>query len=1259
MKAVARETDVAIIGMAGLFAKAPDIVTFWSNILAKTDAVTEAPAEWQMERRIHSGEITDIAQIYTSRGGFLGDLSRFDPRPYGTMPISVSGGEPDQFLALHCAAEALRDAGYPAGSAAGATTGIILGHTIHANRGNVNGIEQGLLLDQIVGIFRSAYPEAPAENFDRLRSLLKSKLPAINVDAMPGLVPNMLTGRIANRLDLMGPNYIIDAACASSLISVDLAISELASGRADLMLAGGVNTTTSPLVYMVFCQLGALSRSSTIRPFSTIADGTLLGEGQGILVLKRLADAIRDDDRIYAVVKASGQSSDGRATGLLAPRLEGEILAMRRAYENSGIDPATIGLIEAHGTGIPLGDRTEIAAIHEIFGPRQKSFPSIAIGSVKSMIGHCIPAAGSASIIKMALSLHTKTLPPTLAEELNPEVGMERTPLYLNTEATPWVHCGPHPRRAAINAFGFGGINSHMVLEEAPGSSSGVDPTVAFMLRATARSEIVVAAAGDRPSLMEAIEAIGKLVDSGKPLAAIAAEAFEARGSGPQRLAIVAHSTSDLGKKLAQARNSLRDADVHRWQTQGGVFFADAPLSGKVAFVFPGENSQYPGMLRDLALSFPEARSWLDFLDGLFSEDREAPHRTLLYPPPTAIGASERALLQERLMDVDAGSEAVFCADQAVFSVLRDALGLEPDFLLGHSTGENAALVASEIFRLDRGTVRRYIRAMNAAFRRLQADPRVPRGALLSVGAIDRRQLLDLVESRPGVYFTMDNCPNQAVLYAPNDLADAVVADLTGRGAVCQRLEQSWPYHTPLLKPMADAFAEIFAEIEPTTPIAPVYSCVRAEPFGSEPADVRKLALDQYVQRVRFTESIHALYEAGARFFIEAGPSSNLTAFIRDILKGDPHLAVACDNRRVNGLTQLQRVAGQLFVHDLPVRLERFYVRAADRPAPQGPYLTSALPYIRLDPADANELRSLLAGPSTTSSRRPPVRISEPQAAGSASPRPPMRGEFGIPVQNWSKHFVLPAPAEVSFVRLPAELGLPDVERALAIAAGSALAERERAVWLGEIASRPLTRRVEWLLARIAAKSAAAEFAKRLLGQSLAARDIEIGRAESGQPLLRVGASMPPPHVSISHSQGLAAACVASAAIGIDLEHLDRLRSPEDVARIAFEPTMWRRVNERFPDKAGQCAAILWSMKEAAAKCLGEGLVGREREFAFVRLANDLGSATIARGAVLLDVAAKRFGPLVCSVALRQSSAKPARMAGVAASHEAAPLSPR
>jgi acyl transferase domain-containing protein len=241
----------------------------------------------------------------------------------------------------------------------------------------------------------------------------------------------------------------------------------------DLALVGGAHAWTPVPMLALFCQLGALSRRQEIRPFDKDADGTILGEGIGMVVLKRREDAERDGNRIYALVKGVGTASDGRGLGVLAPRLEGEVLALQRAYDRAGLSPRTIGLIEAHGTGTPVGDATEVKALTQVFGARRGGLPWSALGSVKSMVGHLMPASGAAGLIKTALALHHKVLPPTLhVDEPNPDLELEKTPFYINVETRPWIH-GRHdvPRRAGINSFGFGGINAHAILEEYAGSN--------------------------------------------------------------------------------------------------------------------------------------------------------------------------------------------------------------------------------------------------------------------------------------------------------------------------------------------------------------------------------------------------------------------------------------------------------------------------------------------------------------------------------------------------------------------------------------------------------------------------------------------------------------------------------------------------------------------------------------------------------------------------------------------------------------------
>jgi acyl transferase domain-containing protein len=975
-------SDIAIVGMACVFPKAPDATTYWSNILDKVDAVGQPAAAWGAERYFdpddQSGE-----RIYTTAGGFLNDLYAFDSLEFGIMPSSLDGGEPDHFLALKVARDALADAGIGVDYDHTAT-GVILGHSTYLHRGNAGVVQHGVVIDQTVELVRQLMPQAGEAELEQLRAALKAKLPPFNADIAPGLVPNVMTGRIANRLNLKGPNYLIDAACASSLLAVLAAAEELRRGSSDLMLAGGVNASMPAEVLMVFTQLGALSRTSSVRPFDAGANGTLLGEGLGMLVLKRLADAERDGDRIYCVLKGVGQSSDGKALGLLAPSLEGEVLAIERAYAESQVDPATIGLIEAHGTGIPLGDRTEIQALTRVFGERDGELPRIAIGSVKSMISHCIPAAGAAGMIKMALALYHKILPPTLCKQPNPQLGLERTPFYINTEARPWIQETAVPRRGAVNAFGFGGINTHAVFEEYHGTAREA-PRVHWP------HELVLFAANNRAELCEELRRVGDYLEAspGASLRDVAYTAGRRAGDGELRLAVLGGSPKDLAGKLEKARERILDPACDRLQTRSGIHFAVRPMGGKLAFLFPGEGAQYPEMLADLAMLFPVVREWFDFWDGIFQESRGHPSTTAVFSPPTGVDASVRHDLEQKLYSLRIGSESMFMANQAIHSLLR-SLGVEADAMLGHSSGENSALVASGIVRMkDRAELRDHILRLNRIYEQMESDGSIARGALLTVGAVARERILALVEASKGVlHLALDNCQHQAVLFGPRDAMERAAEELRQAGGLCVFLPFDRAYHTVLFMPVADAVERFLADVEFGPGRVPVYSCVDAAVFPRDSAAIRHHTAVQWASRVRFTDTIERMYADGVRSFVEVGPSGNLTAFVDDILRTRPHLACAANSRNHSGLSQLLQMLGRVYTTGRPMNLERLYLgrsaRELDFSKPMAPakrrarMLPNTLPYIRFDEAEAAALRAVLRGQESHIGTSAPIESAPP-----------------------------------------------------------------------------------------------------------------------------------------------------------------------------------------------------------------------------------------------------------------------------------------
>ncbi|WP_290062683.1 beta-ketoacyl synthase N-terminal-like domain-containing protein, partial [Amycolatopsis solani] len=615
--------------MSVLLPGAPDLSAYWRNLAGGVDAITEVPPE-KWDGAHYAPDERRADRVYCRRGGFVDELAEVDVAGFGIMPNSVPATEPDQLIALRVAAQALADAGGPDRLPADrGKAGVVLGRGGYLTPGLVRLDQRVRTATQLVRTLGELLPDLDAASLDAVRTAFTAQLGPEAPESAIGLVPNLAASRLANRLDLRGPAYTVDAACASSLIAVDHAVRELASGRCDVVLAGGVHHCHDITFWSVFTQLGALSPSERIRPFHRDADGVLIGEGTGIVVLKRLADAERDGDRVYAVITGTGVASDGRTASLANPDSGGQVRAVRQAWAAAGLDPAepdSIGLLEAHGTATPAGDAAELATLAEVFGTRGEAV----LGSVKSMIGHTMPAAGIAGLVKAALAVHHGVLLPTLHCD-DPHPDLARTRFSPLDTAKDW---DAPVRRAGVNAFGFGGINAHVVLEQAPGRAAPVvvrEPE--RVLRLAARS------AGELRDLLDA---------PGTP----------ATGDGPVRLGIV----DPTEKRLALARKVL--ARGRAWRGRNDVWFADRPLlgpgGGKIAFVFPGLESELALNCGDVARHFGLPWQHADVEVG----------------------------------DVGRQGTAVFELGRLLSAALG-RLGVVPDAVAGHSLGEWTAMAVA------------------------------------------------------------------------------------------------------------------------------------------------------------------------------------------------------------------------------------------------------------------------------------------------------------------------------------------------------------------------------------------------------------------------------------------------------------------------------------------------------------------------------------------------------------------------------------
>ncbi|MBS1261524.1 MAG: Phenolphthiocerol synthesis polyketide synthase type I Pks15/1 [Calditrichaeota bacterium] len=918
--------DIAIVGMAAMFPKADSLRRFWQNLIEKVDGVEEGADDWVLH--YYDPDSIDPARIYTKRAGFLDREMKFDPLEFGIMPNMVDGTTPDHFVALMVCREALRDAGYLDREFNREATGVILGYGPMANRGNMSAFQHGMVVDQTVDMLRDLLPDVDDALLAEFREDIKSNLPPLIPETVPGVVANVLTGRVANRLDLMGPNYVVDAACSSSLISIDCAINELRSGRSEMILAGGVNASLPPQMLMVFSLIQALSRGE-VRPFDKHAEGVLLGEGAGVLALKRLADAERDGDRIYAVIKGMSLASDGKSKGLLAPRYEGEVLSMRRAYDETGIDTDTISLIEAHGTGIKLGDEIEIATLKSIFGKRGEQDPQVALGAVKSMIGHSLTAAGAAGLIKTALAIYHRVLPPTLCDEVDPELAFEETPFYVNNETRPWIHDESKPRRAGVNAFGFGGIDGHAILEEYRGPNNELDR----QLDLAWPSEMLVFSADSDDELAGKLRDVLAVLEVPKqiPLRDIGWSLVNQAGGdhGAKRLAVLAGNADDAKQKLNEAIDRLGNGRAERASGRNGIYYGDSVLAGKVAFLYPGHGGQYLNMFADLARHFPSVRAWFDLMDELLLELVGIRPSNLVFPPPTGWTEQMRDEALRQLFTSDVSIAVTNIPAYAMDELVREKFGLQPDVMMGHSTGEMNALSLSRYFRMgsSREGLIESTKMLADVFMAYKDEiAKMPKTALLTVGAADHDKVDKIIADSQGeLEYALDNCPNQVVVFGSEQAVMKARPLFEKAGGICERMPFDRAFHTPAFKGVTKALYHKFPDRAFGRGDVPLMSCVSGKYYPDDAKTVRRWATDMWSQPVRFRESVRRLYHDGVRVFVEVGPNSTLSAFVNDILAGEQHLAVASNSARKGGAEQLESMLAQLFVHGRNPRFEGLY----------------------------------------------------------------------------------------------------------------------------------------------------------------------------------------------------------------------------------------------------------------------------------------------------------------------------------------------
>ncbi len=976
------QVPIAIVGVGALMPGSSDVGGFWRDILNGRDLITDVPSTHWLIEDYYDSDQTAPDKTYGRRGAFLSAVD-FPLLKYGIPPNTLEATDTTQLLALLVAEQVLTDAvGGELNRLDRDRVSVMLGTgALELLYSMSNRLQRPVWLK---ALREHGVPEPDAQ---AICERIADHYVPWQEATFPGLLSNVVAGRIASKFDLHGTNHTTDAACASSLAAVSSAVNELALGKAELAIAGGVDTLNDIVMYLCFSKTPALSPSGDCRPFSNAADGTLLGEGLVMLALKRLDDAERDGDQVYAVLRGIGASSDGRSTAIYAPLPAGQAKAIRRAYESAGYGPDTVELVEAHGTGTKAGDHAEYTALRETFGGTgQEGGPWCALGSVKSQVGHTKSASGAAGMLKAVLALQHKVLPPTIkVDQPNAEIDFRTGPLYLNTVARPWVRDASRPRRASVSSFGFGGSNFHLTLEEyVPGDDSAARSAPRF--RATP-TELVPFCAD---SLEDLVAELDRATDEHGDLATIAHAAQQAFDAGRSyRLAVVAETAGDLAGKLRQATTFVRRDPQGAFSAPGGVHYASGPAAaGKTAFLFSGQGSQYIGMGADVTMHLPQAQAVWDRAAALPIGDR--PLHQVVFPVPVFDDA-DRAAQQALLTQTEWAQPALAVQSLALLSVLA-AAGVHPDAVAGHSLGELTALHAAGIFDAD--ALVQLTRKRGELMRDAAATP----GAMLAVVASGEEIEAALGEGGlDDLWMANLNGPKQTVLSGAGDAVEAAERTLTGAGLSAKRLSTATGFHSPLVAPASEPFLDFLRTIPFEPAQREVYGNTDAAVYPTDPEEARRRVADHLARPVRFADEIETMYCDGVRTFVEVGAGAGLSRLVGDILGEREHLALSLDAKGRHGLTSLQDALGRLAVQGIDVDFAALwtgYALPAAEPSAQTderPQMTTTIlgsnygrPYP--PPGGASELPPPNAEVTAPEHQAPPP--AQPPVSPTAQPTP-------------------------------------------------------------------------------------------------------------------------------------------------------------------------------------------------------------------------------------------------------------------------------
>ncbi len=901
---------IAIVGVGAVLPDAANVQAFWKNVKEGRYSISEVQPDRWNPALYYDPDPNAPDRTYSTIGGWVRDFA-WDPIKWHlpVPPRVVDAMDESQKWAIACTREALEDYGYPKRQLNNDRTAVIVGNAMAGEKHYFTALrlyfpEYAHELAECASF--ADLPEKLRRDLTReLHDRMAKRIADVTEDTMPGELANCIAGRVANVFNFHGPNYVVDAACASAMAAISASVEGLVENDFDLAVTGGIDRNMGASTYIKFCKIGALSATGT-RPYAEGADGFVMGEGTAIFLLKRLADAERDGDKIYAVLRGMGGSSDGKGKGITAPNPIGQKLAIERAWQNAGLSPATATLIEGHGTSTRVGDVVEVQSLIDALGSFHLPTHSVALGSVKSNLGHLKAAAGAAGFLKTILALRDKVLPPSVhCERSNPDIDFAHSPLYVNTELKPWMIPADGVRRAGLSAFGFGGTNFHAVLEEyIPHRLHGngkrtvavqdipqklPDPVMTVTsvsrtsqlstLKAPFRGALVLGAASEAAlaERLRAVEAQAKAGQAPKPT-----PPSESDLRAPERLVIDYANSNELADKAGSALKALTANQPATWKAlrAQGIFRGHGPAA-KVAFLYTGQGSQYVNMLRQLRATEPIVAETFAEADRVMTPLLGRPLSDFIFVNDSdaeAVAKAENSLRQTAITQ-----PAVLATDLALTRLLA-AYGIEPDFTMGHSLGEYGALVASGALPFPDS-----LEAVSARGRGMTQVAMKDNGRMAAVFA-PLEEIERILKTIKGyVVIANVNSNRQAVIGGESEAVQRAMEAFLVAGFDVAALSVSHAFHTSIVAGASEPLRRVLERLHLESPRLPIIANTNGEFYPMGP-DVVPQMLDILTQQVaspvQFVKGLRTLYDAGARVFVELGPKKALQGFAEDVLGG-------------------------------------------------------------------------------------------------------------------------------------------------------------------------------------------------------------------------------------------------------------------------------------------------------------------------------------------------------------------------------------